>query len=471
MIVDNWRDPVDAVVVGMGPGGEEVAGRLADAGLDVVGVDQRLLGGECPYYGCIPSKAMVRAADLLAEAWRVPGMAGTCMVEPSWAPVARHVREATADWSDKAAVDRFTARGGRFLRGRGRITGPGEVTVEDESGREIVIRPRRAIVLGTGSEPAVPPIPGLAGTPFWTNREAVAAEEVPRSLAVLGGGAVGLELAQVFARFGADVTVVEAAPRLLPAEEPEAGELLLRVLTEAGLTVHLGSLAAAVGHDGSAFTVDTDRGDRVTAERLLVATGRRVDVEGTGLAALGLGDASGLHAVPADDRMRVLPPLGSRPGVWAIGDAVGRGAFTHVAMAQADVAVRGILGEGGPPWSDRATPRVTFTEPEVGAVGLTEHQAVEQGLQVRTGTADLRSGARGRLHGPGGDGFVKVVADTAAGTLVGATAAGPAGAGGEMVSALTLAVHARVPVSDLARVTWAFPTFHRTIAEAVKMVL
>src|SRR5713101_800028 len=213
---------VDVVVIGLGPGGEYVAGRLAEAGLSVAGVEARLVGGECPYWGCVPSKMMIRAADLLAEGRRIPGMAGSSQVSPDWAPVADRIRaEATDDWDDKVAVERFTGKGGMFFRGHGVITAPGEVTIGDQ-----LLRARRGIVINTGTEPAIPPIPGLAGTPFWTNREAIEATDVPGSLLVLGGGTIGAELAQVFARFGARVTVVEGAPRLLGMEEPESGALL-----------------------------------------------------------------------------------------------------------------------------------------------------------------------------------------------------------------------------------------------------
>jgi pyruvate/2-oxoglutarate dehydrogenase complex dihydrolipoamide dehydrogenase (E3) component len=243
-------EEVDAVVVGLGPGGEEVAGRLLDAGLRVVGVEERLLGGECPYYGCIPSKMMIRAANLLTEGRRIPGMAGDSTVRSDWAPVAHRIRaEATDTWDDTVAVERFTAKGGQFVRGHGRLAGVGRVDVDGRS-----FDARRAVVLNPGTSPAIPPVPGLAETPHWTNREAIEAETVPPSLILLGGGAIGVELGQVFARFGSRVTVVEAADHLLSMEEPEAGQLIEDVFRSEGLEVRTGARAAGVRQDGDEAT-------------------------------------------------------------------------------------------------------------------------------------------------------------------------------------------------------------------------
>jgi len=342
-------EETDIIVVGMGPGGEDAAGRLAEAGLHVTGVEANLVGGECPYWGCVPSKMMIRAANLLAEARRIPGMAGTATVEPDWAPVAARIRdEATDSWNDKVAVDRFTGKGGHFVRGWGRITGPREVTVGTPDGGIRVFRARRGILLATGTEPSVPPIRGLAGTPYWTNREAIETEQVPGSLIVLGSGAVGAELAQAFARFGAQVSVVEARPTLLPAEEPEAGELLEAVFTREGIAVRTGARAERVSHDGRAFRLSLADGMALTAERLLVATGRRAGLHGLGVAAAGVDSAAG--AVPVDGWMRAAD------GVWAIGDITGKGAFTHVSMYQAAIAAANILGQDGPPADYRAVP-------------------------------------------------------------------------------------------------------------------
>ena len=287
-------------------------------------------------------------------------MAGSSQVEPDWAPVAQRIREeATDNWDDKVAVDRFTGKGGTLLRGHGRITGPGEVTVGGH-----VLRARRAIIINTGTEPFVPPIEGLAGTPYWTNRDAIEATGVPASLLVLGGGAIGAELSQVFARFGAKVTVIEGAGHLLPPEEPEAGALLAEVFDRDGIEVRTGTTARAVRHDGTAFTVDLSDGTEVAGDALLVATGRRTDLAGLGVGVLGLDEDA--RAIPVDDHLRVAP------GVWAVGDITGHGAFTHMSMYQADIVVDDILGEEVSPAEYHAVPRVTFTDPEIGSVGLTE---------------------------------------------------------------------------------------------------
>lgn len=445
---------VDVVVVGMGVGGEEVAGRLAGAGLSVVGVEDRLVGGECPYWGCVPTKMMIRAANLLAEARRVDGMAGRATVEPDWAPVARRIREeATDGWDDEVAVRRFTDKGGAFVRGRARLAGPGTVVVGGET-----YQAGRAVVLATGTSPAVPPIDGLAGTPYWTNREAVAVETLPASVLMLGGGSIGLEIAQAWARFGVRVTVVESADRLVAGEEPEASRMAADALAADGVAVHTGATVTGVRYADGRFTLAVDGAPDLSADRLLVATGRRANLADLGADTVGLDPAG--RAVEVDDRMRA----GER--LWAVGDVTGRGVFTHVAMYQAGIAARDILGQPGPPAEYRALPRVTFTDPEIGAVGLTEAQAKEKGLAVRTGTGRVPSSARGWIHKAGNAGLIKLVVDAGRDVLVGATSAGPAG--GEVLGALAVAVQAEVPVGTLKNMIYAYPTFHRGIEDALR---
>jgi pyruvate/2-oxoglutarate dehydrogenase complex dihydrolipoamide dehydrogenase (E3) component len=441
---------VDVVVVGLGPGGEALAGRLAREGLEVLAVDRHLVGGECPYYGCIPSKMMVRAADLLADARRVDGLAGSAEVRPDWAQVHRRLRdEATADWDDRAAVERLEKAGATVLHGSARLVGPRRVEVD-----QATYDARVGVVLATGTEPSAPPIDGLAGTPYWTNRDAVRTPALPGSLAVLGGGAVGAEMAQAFARFGSRVTVVENAPRVLAVEEPEAGDLIGQVFAREGIEVLTSAETRRVSHDGERFTLElADR--EVGAERLLVATGRRPNLRSLGLDSVGLDPEA--RSVAVDEWMR------AGDGLWAVGDITGKGAFTHVSMYQADVAARGILDQGGPPARYHAVPRVTFTDPEVGAVGLTERQAREAGLAVRTGLTDLGASTRGWIAQ--GEGLVKLVADADRDVLVGATAVGPSG--GEVLSMLATAVHAEVALPTLRSMILAYPTFHRAVESAL----
>lgn len=465
MTSEQQAETVDVVVIGTGPGGEDATGRLARAGLDVVAVEARLVGGECPYFGCIPTKMMVRAADALAEARRAGTLAGRVDVVPDWAPVAARVRdEATTDWDDTAAVERLEKAGARVVRGRGRLVGPGEVAVATADG-ERRFRATRGILLNPGTEPAVPPVEGLADTPYWTNRDAVRATEAPASLTVLGGGAIGCELAQVFARFGTAVEVVEAGPRLLAPDEPEASALLADRFAAEGIGVRTDARVTSVTHDGGGFTLTFGDGTQLVSERLLVAAGRRTDLAALGVATVGIDDTG--RTIPVDDRLRAAD------GVWVVGDVTGKGAFTHVSMYQARIAVADILtttgtdgGSGDAERADyRAVPHVTFTDPEIGGVGLTEAAARDAGLTVRTGTTDLAASSRGFVHGPGNEGLIKLVEDADAGVLVGATAAGPAG--GEILAVLTLAVQARVPVSELRHLIYAYPTFHRAIESAL----
>jgi pyruvate/2-oxoglutarate dehydrogenase complex dihydrolipoamide dehydrogenase (E3) component len=447
----------DVVVVGLGVAGESVAGQLADAGLDVVGIEAELVGGECPYWACIPSKMMLRAAHLLAEARRIPGMAGEVdRITPVWAPVAERIRdEATDSWDDTVAVDRFTDKGGRFLRGRARILDP--CTVEVPGVGEV--EARRGLVIATGSTPSVPPLAGLADTPYWTNREAIAAKELPNSLLVLGGGVVGCEIGQAYARFGVEVTIVESADRLLPNEDPEAGRVLGEALGEDGVTLRLGARVARVSYAEDTFALEFDGGEApLAAERLLVATGRRPSVGEETWRALGLEGEPG--PLPVDSRLRVTD------GVWALGDVVGQGAFTHVATYHADIVVRDLLGRDGPPADHHALPRVAFTDPEIGAVGLTEAQARERGVRVAIGVAQVPATARGWLHKAGNHGVIKLVADADRDVLLGAVSASPAG--GEVLGALAVAVHAEVPLTTLESMIWAYPTFHRGIQDALR---
>jgi pyruvate/2-oxoglutarate dehydrogenase complex dihydrolipoamide dehydrogenase (E3) component len=448
---------VDLVVLGLGPGGEHLATQAAGAGLTVVGVDEHLVGGECPYYGCIPSKMVIRAANSLAETRRVGALAGTAEASPDWSLVARRIREeATDDWDDTAAVERLEKAGVRFVRGHGCLVAPGVV---EAGGTRFVAS--RGVVLNTGTSPSAPPVDGLADTPYWTNRDALRTAELPASMVVVGGGAVGAELAQGFARFGTRVSIVEAAPRLLAPEEPEASEFVARALAADGVQVLTGASIGSVAHASGRFTVSlTDAGGtpvELSSDRLLVAAGRRPNLTDIGLESVGLDPHA--RALDTDPRMRA----GER--LWAIGDITGKGAFTHMSMYQAGVALADVLGREGHEAQYHAVPRVTYTDPEVGSVGLSEHSAREAGVDVAVGRAPLTGSTRGWIHGPGGEGVIKLVEDRAAGHLVGATSVGPMG--GEVLSMLAAAVHARVPTATLRSMPFAYPTFHRAVETAL----
>jgi len=443
----------DVVLVGVGTGGEDLALRLLAAGLDVVGVEPNLIGGECAYWACLPSKLMIRAANLLQEARRVNKVAGTAEVTPDWGLLATRVRqEVTGGWDDSTAVARFEGRGGTLVRGYGRLAGPRTVTVDGDS-----YTARRGVVFATGSQPAIPPIPGLADVGYWTTHDVIQAETLPASVIVLGGGTVGCELGQVLARFGAQVTIVEQRDRLLPAEEPEAAGVLAAALSDEGIAVHTGAPVENVSSEDGQIAATTGDGTVLRAERLLVATGRSIDVSGLGLDTVGVDPSAG--RVPVDGRCRVAE------GVWALGDVTGTAMFTHVALHQAGIVADDILGLEPAPADDRPPPRATFTDPEVGAVGLTEEEARAQGITVDVVVKEVPATFRGWLHGPGNAGVFKLVVDRNAGVLVGATAVGPEA--GETLSMLALAVHARLPLGSLRSMIYAFPTFHGGVGETI----
>src|SRR6266516_2462792 len=284
-----WRPPVaervDVVVLGMGVGGEELANTLADNGLNVVGIESHLVGGECPYYGCIPTKMMIRADDMVAEGRRIPGFAGESTVKADWTPVARRIRDvATDNWNDRVAVERFERKGGHFVRGAGKLAGPGKVSVKGTT-----YEASQGIVIATGTSPVVPPIPGLDRVKYWTNRDAVKVEELPESLVILGGGAIGVELAQVFARFGVKVSIIEGMDRVLAMEEPEASAVLGEVLQREGIELWLKRRAQSVEPRGDAIAVNLDGGRQVTGQALLVETEQRANLQDIGLETVGLG--------------------------------------------------------------------------------------------------------------------------------------------------------------------------------------
>jgi pyruvate/2-oxoglutarate dehydrogenase complex dihydrolipoamide dehydrogenase (E3) component len=443
----------DVIVLGVGTCGEDLALRLMAAGLHVTGVESRLIGGECPYFGCLPTKSMIRSANLLQEARRADGLVGTVDVSADWSIIAARVREeVTGGWVDSAAVTRFEDAGGRMIRGRGTIVGERTVSVDG-----VECEAGRGTVIATGSQPTIPPIEGLSDVDYWTTRDAIQAEELPQSLLVLGGGAVGCELGQVFARFGVEVTIVDEHDRLLATEDPVASAVVAEAFEAEGIRVATGARVESVTGDGGAIVAALNDGSSVSADRILLASGRQVELQGLGLDAAGI-DGSG-QFIAVDERVRAAP------GIWAIGDVTGIGMFTHVALYQGSIAVADILGLDHPPADYTVLPRAIFTDPEVGSVGLSESEAQEAGHEVDVAVKNLGATFRGWLHRTGNTGVTKLVVDSGSGKLLGATVVGPHGA--ELLGMLSVTMKSGMPVADLVDMIYAFPTFYGGIGEAL----
>lgn len=483
------RSEADVVVIGLGPGGDglvmDLAARTGVGGggdegrLEVVGIDEHLIGGECPYYGCIPSKMIRHEIEHSREAGR----------RPEWSRVAHRIRsEATDSWDDAAAVERLEKAGVRAVHGTARVTGEREVTVQLNTGGAEVIRARRAVVLNTGSEGIVPPIEGAEETGVWSHRDVLTAAVLPRRVAVVGAGVIACELGQYLAGFGVEVTMLVRGGELMKTEEPAASEILAEAFRREGIGLRFRTEIRRVSRaEGGPVTAELTDGSSLEADEILVATGRRprqkVTVDGLCRVLVPQG-----HAFTGED---AVPARGTEPSGWlyAIGDMAGHGPFTHVADAEArivggEIAAGGSRPVAGPspendddgrptapsatPFPVHAVPRVTFTEPEIAGVGVTEaqarKQAAEKGWEIAAVTKDLAEVSRGWIDQVRGS--ITLVADANEGVLVGASVVGPHA--GEVIGALTLAVHAKTPLAELRRVVWAFPTLHRGIGDALR---
>lgn len=443
----------DVIVVGMGTCGEDVTLRLTRAGLDVVGIEGSLIGGECPYWACLPTKSLARSANLVQEARRANGLVGEVSVETDWATVAQRLRtEVTGGWDDSNGRHRFESRGGRLIRGWGRIIGPRMVQVGD-----MVVEARIGVVLAVGSTPLIPPVPGLSEVDYWTNREAIETETLPTNLVILGGGPVGVEIGQVFSRFGVKVTIVEGEDRLLAHEEPEVSGAIGAALRAEEIELRLGTRATSVARLRGGLLTELDDGSTIEAEKLLVAAGRRANADDLGVANAGAATRNGF--VEVDEYMAAAD------GLWAIGDVTGKGLLTQIALYQANIVVETILGGRPRPAGYAVSPRAVFSDPEVGAVGLTEAEARADGRNVKIVTKDMQATFRGWLHRTGNEGVVKLIADVDEDRLVGASIVGPHAT--DTVGFLALAIHTRVSLDDLAHMIYAFPTFYGALGEAL----
>ncbi len=436
----------DVIVLGAGPAGEVAAGRLADAGLEVAIVEEHLVGGECSFYACMPSKALLRPADALAEARRTHGAreAATGTLD---APSALHYRDRIVnDLDDGKQTPWLESVGIALVRGQGRLDGERRVRVGDD-----VLTARRAVVVATGSDATVPPVPGLAEAEPWTNREATTAKDVPGRLIVIGGGVVGSELAQAWQSLGAQVTLVEPGPRLLGREEPFAAEEVEAGLRERGVDVRIQQRAVRVSRNG-AVRVELDGGDTLEGDELLVATGRTPRTSDIGLDTVGL-EPGGPIATDVH-----LCAEGAHPWLYAIGDCNGRALLTHQGKYQGRIAADHILGRfntsivyGGP-----LSPRVIFTEPQVAAVGHTLGSAHAAGIDARAVDADVNHTAGSAFIGGGVPGKARIVVDENRRVLVGATFTGAEVS--DLVHGATIAIVADVPLDRLWHAVPSFPT-------------
>ena len=440
----------DVVCLGGGVAGEAIVHELKDSGLSVAVIERELVGGECPYWGCVPSKTFLRSGETLEEAGRARTLAASRVEwDVDFAKISKRVSWMARDLDDSRPAAALVAAGAKLFRGQGTLV---DLRTIEVAGEQVVAR--KAVVIANGGTAAIPPIEGLVKVQYWTNRQAAVPRELPRRLVVLGGGAVGVELAQAFARVGSKVTVVEAGPRFLALEEPEAGAALLPHLQADGIEVLVGDACVAVEMQAADVVLHLKSGAVVSGDRLLVATGRRPNFEAWKPAGLAQTERGWLKVDPET--------LLARDGIYGAGDITGIGGFTHLAYYHGQIVARRLRGEDARA-DHTAVPRVTFTDPEVASVGLSEDGARARGMDVVVVNTDPGETARGYIHDFHG-GALKLVANRASGALVGATLVTPRA--GEILGELVLAIKSATPVGVLADVIHPYPAFNRVLGAA-----
>lgn len=435
----------DAIVIGAGPAGEVAAGRLADGGLDVALVERELVGGDCSFYACMPSKALLRPGELLEEVKRVPGLPveGTLDVET----ILKRRDEIIHDLDDSAQMPWLEKRGIELVREQGRLDGERRVIAGDQ-----VLTARKAVVIATGSAASIPPIDGLAEAGAWSSREVTTTKSVPRSLIVIGAGVVGVEMAQAWSSLGTEVHLIEPEDRVIGREEEFASKEVDEGLRKHGVKIHCGVGVERVskGDDGT-FALELEGGESLEAEHVLVAAGRKARVEDLGLETIGVEDDG---PIEVDDHLRV----GDRDWLYAVGDVNGRSLLTHMGKYQARAAAKNILGGDETATQDDGarSPRVIFTDPEVAAVGHTLGSALEAGIDAKAVDVSTAGNAGASFHGRDAAGTSRLVIDEERRVVVGATFVGPDA--NELIHAATIAVVAEVPVEKLFEAVPSFPT-------------